>query len=71
MVWDLKIEDLEVSAVAGEASQWNWRAPQWNWHASQSEGGAPDCFDNDVKTHAPFDAISLGKRFGLSSAELV
>jgi uncharacterized protein YecE (DUF72 family) len=22
-------------------------------------------FDNDVKTHAPFDAISLGKRFGL------
>ena len=23
-------------------------------------------FDNDVKTHAPFDAISLGGRFGLS-----
>lgn len=23
-------------------------------------------FDNDVKTHAPFDAISLGKRFGLT-----
>ena len=25
-------------------------------------------FDNDVKTRAPFDAISLGKRFGLSPA---
>ena len=25
-------------------------------------------FDNDVKTRAPFDAISLGKRFGLEPA---
>lgn len=28
-------------------------------------------FDNDVKTHAPFDAISLGKRFGLSPVPFV
>ena len=27
-------------------------------------------FDNDVKTHAPFDAISLGGRFGLSPSPL-
>lgn len=36
-------------------------------------GGGRDAyvyFDNDVKTRAPFDAISLGKRFGLSPAPL-